>query len=167
MGRARQARSDATRERLMAVARELFAHSAFHEVSVRQIAVAAGRAPSSVFRYWPDKADLWRAVMGSEPAPPPMERPAELAAEAHLGAEMRDPLDIALGAAIRTRRTAGGLSQSDLAKVLSTSFQQVSRYERGHCAIPAAALVRLSAAYGWKWTELEGMASALKTPPPT
>jgi len=165
MGRPRQARSDATRERLMAVARQLFAQRPFHEVSVREIAIEAGRAPSSVFRYWPDKADLWRAVMGSEPAPP-MERPAELAAEGDIEAETRDPLDIALGAAIRERRTGSGLSQSDLATVLRTSFQQVSRYERGISAVPATALVRLGAAYGWKWSELESMAAALKTRPP-
>ena len=150
----------------MAAARELFAQRAFHEVSVRQIAIKAGRAPSSVFRYWPDKAELWRAVMGCEPAPPPMERPVEPGAQASAGADTRDPLDVVLGAAIRARRTGADLSQSDLASVLSTSFQQVSRYERGVCAIPAAALVRLGAAYGWKWSELEAMAATLKAPPP-
>ena len=106
-------------------------------------------------------------VVGSEPPPPPppIVRAADLVAEAGVADETRDPLDVALGAAIRLRRTGNRLSQSDLATVLRTSFQQVSRYERGICAIPAAALVRLSSASDWEWPELEVMAAELKTQP--
>ena len=47
-----------------------------------------------------------------------------------------DTISQHVGRAIRFRRTAGGISQEDLAKRIGVTFQQVQKYERGanHCA---------------------------------
>jgi transcriptional regulator with XRE-family HTH domain len=42
-----------------------------------------------------------------------------------------DPLDVALGAAIRIRRRSLGISQEALADRCGVSFQQVQKYENG------------------------------------
>lgn len=62
-----QARSAVTRARLAKVAREHFQARSYAQASLREIARAAGKSQSSIFRYWPDKASMWREVMGCEP----------------------------------------------------------------------------------------------------
>jgi transcriptional regulator with XRE-family HTH domain len=56
-----------------------------------------------------------------------------------------DPIDIAVGARIRTRRRATGLSQTQLAESLGITFQQVQKYERGANRVSASMLVRIAA----------------------
>ena len=63
------------------------------------------------------------------------------------------PLELAIGARIRTRRRQLGLSQSDLAERLGVSFQQVQKYERGANRVAASTLVAaaqaLNVSIGW------------------
>ena len=51
------------------------------------------------------------------------------------------PLDTALGARIRNRRKALGLSQSALGAALGLTFQQVQKYERGKNRVSFSKLV--------------------------
>ena len=56
-----------------------------------------------------------------------------------------DPIDVAVGARIRTRRRATGLSQTQLAEALGITFQQVQKYERGANRVSASMLVKIAA----------------------
>ena len=56
-----------------------------------------------------------------------------------------DPIDIEVGARIRTRRRATGYSQTQLAEALGITFQQVQKYERGANRVSASMLVRIAA----------------------
>jgi transcriptional regulator with XRE-family HTH domain len=56
-----------------------------------------------------------------------------------------DPIDIAVGARIRTRRRTTGYSQTQLAESLGITFQQVQKYERGANRVSASMLVRIAA----------------------
>lgn len=53
-----------------------------------------------------------------------------------------DPIDITVGARVRIRRRWMGLSQSQLAKALGITFQQVQKYEKGTNRVSASMLVR-------------------------
>jgi transcriptional regulator with XRE-family HTH domain len=59
-----------------------------------------------------------------------------------------DAIDIAVGARVRERRRAIGMSQDALAKQLGVTFQQVQKYERGVNRISSSSLVRTAAALG-------------------
>jgi transcriptional regulator with XRE-family HTH domain len=54
------------------------------------------------------------------------------------------PVDIAVGARVRTARVARGLSQAALAEQLGLTFQQVQKYERGANRISASKLVEIA-----------------------
>lgn len=62
-------------------------------------------------------------------------------------------IDLAIGARMRTRRRQLGLSQSDLARRLGVSFQQVQKYERGANRVAASTLLAaaqaLNVSIGW------------------
>ncbi|MFN3352774.1 MAG: helix-turn-helix domain-containing protein [Brevundimonas sp.] len=51
-----------------------------------------------------------------------------------------------IGAAIRERREALGMSQSDLGRALGITFQQVQKYERGANRVSAPALILIAEA---------------------
>lgn len=57
-----------------------------------------------------------------------------------------DPADKKLGEKIRTRRTAAGMSQSELGEVLGVSFQQVQKYEKGVNRVSAVRLEQIAGA---------------------
>lgn len=61
---------------------------------------------------------------------------------------MADPIDVAVGLRIRTRRKQVGLSQAALAEHLGVSFQQVQKYERGANRVSASMLVRTAEKLG-------------------
>ncbi|HEY3800894.1 MAG TPA: helix-turn-helix transcriptional regulator [Caulobacteraceae bacterium] len=63
-----------------------------------------------------------------------------------IGRDGPDPIDLAVGAAVRARREALGVSQTALAEALGLTFQQIQKYERGRNRISASALVRTAAA---------------------
>jgi transcriptional regulator with XRE-family HTH domain len=65
----------------------------------------------------------------------------------------RDPrrpnaVDVAVGRNLRLWRLARGLSQSQLAKRLGVTFQQVQKYEVGGNRVPTGRLVKVAAILG-------------------
>jgi transcriptional regulator with XRE-family HTH domain len=56
------------------------------------------------------------------------------------------PADVKLGEKICTRRTAGGMSQSELGEALGVSFQQVQKYEKGVNRVSAVRLEQIATA---------------------
>jgi transcriptional regulator with XRE-family HTH domain len=57
-----------------------------------------------------------------------------------------DPIDRHVGARLRLRRTLMGLSQTELARAVGLTFQQVQKYESGANRISASRLYRISEA---------------------
>ncbi|MDB5427792.1 MAG: transcriptional regulator, family [Phenylobacterium sp.] len=57
-----------------------------------------------------------------------------------------DPMDVALGAAVRIRRRTIGLSQEALADQCGVSFQQIQKYENGANRISFSRLVQIARA---------------------
>jgi transcriptional regulator with XRE-family HTH domain len=57
-----------------------------------------------------------------------------------------NPLDVAIGARLRVRRRAAGLSQQKLAERLGVTFQQVQKYERGTNRIAGSTLILIAEA---------------------
>lgn len=55
-----------------------------------------------------------------------------------------NPVDIHVGARVRLRRKAMGLSQADLAEGIGLTFQQVQKYERGANRISASKLYEMA-----------------------
>lgn len=65
-----------------------------------------------------------------------------------------DPLDIALGAAVRIRRRTIGMSQEALAEQCGVSFQQIQKYENGANRISFSRLVQIARALRCRVTDL-------------
>ena len=65
-----------------------------------------------------------------------------------------DPMDIALGAAVRIRRRTIGLSQEALADQCGVSFQQIQKYENGANRISFSRLVQIARALRCRVTDL-------------
>jgi transcriptional regulator with XRE-family HTH domain len=65
-----------------------------------------------------------------------------------------DPMDIALGAAVRLRRRTIGLSQEALAEKCGVSFQQIQKYENGANRISFSRLVQIARALRCRVTDL-------------
>lgn len=65
-----------------------------------------------------------------------------------------DPLDIALGAAVRIRRRTIGMSQEALAEQCGVSFQQIQKYENGANRISFSRLVLIARALHCRVTDL-------------
>ena len=57
-----------------------------------------------------------------------------------------DPMDVALGAAVRIRRRTIGISQEALAEQCGVSFQQIQKYENGANRISFSRLVQIARA---------------------
>lgn len=71
-----------------------------------------------------------------------------------------DPVDVHVGARLRSRRRFLGLSQTALATQLGITFQQVQKYERGANRISASKLVACAKALevptAWFFAEIDG-----------
>lgn len=65
-----------------------------------------------------------------------------------------DPMDIALGAAVRIRRRTIGMSQEALADQCGVSFQQIQKYENGANRISFSRLVQIARALRCRVTDL-------------
>ena len=63
-------------------------------------------------------------------------------------------VDVQIGALIRERRLAIGVSQMRLAEELGLTFQQIQKYEKGVNRVAASTLMRVARALGCKITEL-------------
>jgi transcriptional regulator with XRE-family HTH domain len=68
--------------------------------------------------------------------------------------EAPNPIDVYVGSRLRAERMAKGWSQSDLAKALNLSFQQVQKYERGTNRLSASTLLTACQALGVKVADL-------------
>lgn len=55
-----------------------------------------------------------------------------------------DPIDVHVGGRLRLRRTLMGLSQTDLAKSVGLTFQQVQKYESGANRVSASRLFHIA-----------------------
>src|ERR1700760_3276472 len=76
---------------------------------------------------------------------PPPARPGEIKL-ADPSTKAPDPMDVALGAAVRIRRRTVGISQEALAEQCGVSFQQIQKYENGANRISFSRLVQISRA---------------------
>src|SRR5215218_3738635 len=65
---------------------------------------------------------------------------------AEVSTKAPDPMDIALGAAVRIRRRTIGMSQEALAEQCGVSFQQIQKYENGANRISFSRLVQIARA---------------------
>ena len=72
-----------TRDRILTSAKTLFVERTYAGSTIRDIAAHAGMSTGALFANFKDKADLWRAAMGSEP---PLDRADTRAAPAMLDA---------------------------------------------------------------------------------
>lgn len=66
------------------------------------------------------------------------------------------PLDVALGARIRAKRTAAGISQTELAAAIHVTFQQIQKYEKGQNRLSFGRTVRIAGALKISLAELAG-----------
>ena len=61
-----------------------------------------------------------------------------------------------IGARIRSVRAAAGVTQRELARALSVSFTQITKYEHGGCRVSAAQLVAIARKLNVSVTDLTG-----------
>ncbi len=83
------------------------------------------------------------------PAPAPEPAADRSMARRRRGGRIRaidgpDPIDLAVGDAVRTRRIIPGMSQTLLAESIGVTFQQLQKYETGANRVSASVLYRLS-----------------------
>ena len=64
------------------------------------------------------------------------------------GTGVPDPIDIHVGARVRTRRLLIGMNQETLARALGLTFQQVQKYEGGANRVSASRLSQISEILG-------------------
>jgi transcriptional regulator with XRE-family HTH domain len=64
------------------------------------------------------------------------------------GTGVPDPVDVHVGARIRTRRLLIGMNQETLAKALGLTFQQVQKYEGGANRVSASRLAQMAEILG-------------------
>lgn len=62
MPRVSQSHKDARREQILAAAKRCFARNGFHETSMQDLFAEAGLSSGAVYRYFPGKADVVRAI---------------------------------------------------------------------------------------------------------
>jgi transcriptional regulator with XRE-family HTH domain len=67
-----------------------------------------------------------------------------------------DTLDVALGLRIRQRRKAMRLTQTELAKAVGLTFQQIQKYERGSNRVSFSRLVNIAHALDCRVVDLVG-----------
>ncbi|HEY1545994.1 MAG TPA: helix-turn-helix transcriptional regulator [Xanthobacteraceae bacterium] len=65
-----------------------------------------------------------------------------------MGTKRAGPVDAVVGRRIRTRRLLLGITQTDLARQLGVSFQQVQKYENGTNRVGAGRLVEIAHVLG-------------------
>lgn len=75
-----------------------------------------------------------------------------------------DPLDLAIGARIRMRRSALNMRQVDLGKALGLSMQQVQKYERGATRVSGRTLLKTAEALDCTVAWLVGEEETQDTP---
>jgi AcrR family transcriptional regulator len=56
-----------THDKIATTVRRMFTERSYEAVTIRNLAHAVGMSTGAVFNSWPDKAAMWREVMGCEP----------------------------------------------------------------------------------------------------
>lgn len=77
---------------------------------------------------------------------------------------LRDPIDEAIGARIRMRRSALQMTQTDLGRALGLSMQQIQKYERGSTRVSGRTLLRTAEALDCTVAWLVGEEETQDTP---
>ena len=62
--------------------------------------------------------------------------------------KIASPVDIEVGARIRTRRKLIGMTQINLAEAVGVTFQQIQKYEKGANRVGSSRLVRIAEVLG-------------------
>jgi AcrR family transcriptional regulator len=104
-----EARRAATRERLVAAARELIALGGYREAPVAAVAARAGVAIGTVYRHFPSKADLFAEVVRQVSQREVDAARAAAAAEPTARRRLRAAIETFAGRALRARRQAWAL----------------------------------------------------------
>jgi transcriptional regulator with XRE-family HTH domain len=91
--------------------------------------------------------------------------------EGSMAAEARDPrqpddIDVEVGRRVRVERIARGLTQTDLAKHVGVTFQQVQKYESGANRISTGRLTKIGQLFGVSVTYLLGASNRKPTAQP-
>jgi transcriptional regulator with XRE-family HTH domain len=73
-----------------------------------------------------------------------------------------DSVDVEVGRRVRVERIARGLSQTELAKQIGVTFQQVQKYEKGSNRISMGRLARIGHLFGVDATYLLGASGGKK-----
>jgi transcriptional regulator with XRE-family HTH domain len=112
--------------------------------SVGDIALLAGRPVAEIEIHLSDACASLEAVSLTDAV-----KKAKLSHEVPKrkdrgGPKTPDPIDAEVGARIRSRRRAIGLSQGKLAESLGITFQQVQKYEKGANRVGASRLQNLA-----------------------
>jgi AcrR family transcriptional regulator len=103
------------RERILAVARAAFIERGFSDVSMQEIATAAGLTKAAIYYHFPDKEALFTSVVASE-----FERLCRgVTAELALGPPLRDQLE-------RVARFAFSSGRGDFGRLLGDAHQYCS-----------------------------------------
>jgi transcriptional regulator with XRE-family HTH domain len=59
---------------------------------------------------------------------------------------VRDPVDVEVGARLKALRLQNRLTQVELANAIGVTFQQVQKYEKGHNRLAASTLAKVASA---------------------
>jgi transcriptional regulator with XRE-family HTH domain len=81
-----------------------------------------------------------------------------------MGIKRAGPVDAIVGRRMRTRRLLLGMTQTQLARQLGVSFQQVQKYENGTNRVGAGRLVQITQVLG---LALDALLQGLNTEPST
>lgn len=68
--------------------------------------------------------------------------------------ENRDPIDVAFGTIIRTRRTAQRMSLEELGRQIGVTYQQIQKYETGANRVSVSMAARIAKAFGCTLSDL-------------
>lgn len=75
------------------------------------------------------------------------------------------PVDQQIGQNIRNARHLAGMSQTDLAKILKMTFQQVQKYERGTNRVNTTVIIRICRTFNMTYDQLfAGCAELVEMP---
>jgi AcrR family transcriptional regulator len=106
-----EAKRAATRDRVVAAARELIAHGGYREAQVAAVAARAGVATGTVYRHFPSKADLFAEVFRtvSQREVEAARRAADGVANGSATDRLRTAIETFARRALRARRQAWAL----------------------------------------------------------
>lgn len=112
--------------------------------SLRDIARLAGRRVEEIESHVSDACASLGAVSLAEAIEKANLPPKIPKRKRRNGTKRANPVDVEVGARIRSQRRVNGMSQEALAQSLGISFQQVQKYEKGFNRVAASRLQNLA-----------------------